>query len=92
MAITLFKYLDFNGGLAMLEHFKKDEIVDWKEIRHYLPLSRDCFESVYLGVNILPRNRAKIIDVAKKLNPNIEIYQMTLNPEALRLKEEPANI
>ena len=70
------------------EEFKKDEEVDWKEIRHYLPLSSDCFESVYLGVNILPRNRAKIIDVAKKFNPNIKINQMTLDPEALRLKEK----
>jgi len=44
---------------------------------------------VYLGVNILPRNKTKIIDIAKKLNPNIDIYQMTIDPEALRLKEEP---
>lgn len=41
---------------------------------------------------MLPRNKAKIIDVAKKQNLNIEIYQMTLDPEALRLKEEPVNI
>ena len=51
-----------------------------------------CFESVFLGVNILPRNKAKIIDAAKKLNPNIEIYQMTLDPEAFRLKGEQVNI
>jgi hypothetical protein len=41
---------------------------------------------------MLPRNKAKIIEVAKKLNPNIEIYQMTLDPEALRLKEDLVNI
>ncbi len=70
----------------------KEEVVDWKEIRHYLPLSRDCYESVYLGVNMLPRNKTKIIEAAKKVNPNIEIYQMTLDPEALRLKEETVNI
>ena len=57
-----------------------------------MPLSSDCFESVFLGVNILPRNKAKIIDAAKKLNPNIEIYQMTLDPEAFRLKGEQVNI
>lgn len=81
-----------HAGRDIPDEFKKDEIVDWKEIRHYLPLSRDCFNSVYLGVNILPRNKAKIIDVAKKLNPNIEIYQMTLDLEAFRLKEESVNI
>ena len=81
-----------HAGRYIPDEFKKEEVVDWKEIRHCLPLSRDCFESVYLGVNILPRNRAKIIDVAKKLNPNIEIYQMTLDPEAFRLKGEQVNI
>ena len=81
-----------HAGRDIPEDFKKDEVVDWKEIRHYLPLSRDCFESVYLGVNILPRNKTKIIDIAKKLNPNIDIYQMTIDPEALRLKEEPVKV
>ena len=74
------------------DEFKKEEVVDWKEIRHYVPLSSDCFESVFLGVNILPRNKEKIIDIAKKLNPNIEICQITLDPEAFRLKGEPINI
>ena len=55
-----------HAGRDLPEDFKKDEIVDWKEIRHYLPLSRDGFESVYLGVDILPRYSAKIIKVAKK--------------------------
>lgn len=81
-----------HAGRDIPEELKKEEVVDWKEIRHYLPLSRDCFESIYLGVNMLPRNKNKIIEAAKKVNPNIEIYQMTLDPEALRLKEEPVNI
>ena len=68
------------------DELKDKEIVDGKEIRHYPQLSADCFESVYLGVNILPRNKAKIIKAAKKLNPNIKIYRMTTDPEAFRLK------
>ncbi len=36
--------------------------------------------------------KEQIIDVAKKLNPNIKIYQMTLDPEAFRLKGELVNI
>ena len=68
---------------------KDEEIVDGKEIRHYPQLSANCFESVYLGIKISPRNKTKIIKVAKNLNPNIKIYQMTTDPEAflLRAKE-----
>ena len=65
-----------------------EELVDGKEIRHYPPLSGDCFESVYLGVNIFHRDRDMIIKAAKELNPEIKIYQMTTDPEAFRLKAE----
>ena len=37
-------------------------------------------------------NITKIIDIANKLNPNIKIYQMTLDPEAFRLKGEAVNL
>ena len=70
------------------DELKDEEIVDGKEVRHYPQLTANCFESVYLGVNILPRNKTKIIKVAKKLNPNIQIYQMTTDPEAFRLMAE----
>lgn len=70
------------------KEFKDDEIVDWKEIRHYPHLTSECFESVYLGVNMHPRNKNRIIDTAKKLNREIKIYQMTIDPEAFKLKAE----
>ncbi len=76
------------GGRTIPDEFKKDEIVDWKEIRHYPPLSADCFESVYLGVNIFHQDRDKIIKTARELNPEIKIYQMTIDPEGFKLKEE----
>lgn len=74
------------AGRDIPNELKDDEIVDGKEIRHYPQLSADCFESVYLGVNILPRNKTKIIKVARNLNPNIKIYQMTTDPEAFQLR------
>ena len=76
------------AGRNIPEELKQDEVVDWKEVRHYPELTADCFESVYLGVNILPKNKEQIIKVTKKLNPNIKIYQMTTDPEAFRLKAE----
>ena len=70
------------------KELKDKEIVDGKEIRYYPELSADCFESVYLGVNILPQKKTEIIKFAKNLNPNIKIYQMTTDLEAFRLKAE----
>jgi protein phosphatase len=35
--------------------------------------------------------KAKIINVARKCNPDIKIYQMTIDPDAFRLKEELIN-
>ena len=66
--------------------FDEEETIDGKEIRHYTRLTADCFESVYLGVNMLQRKREQIIEIAKKLNPNISIYQITLDPNAFKLK------
>lgn len=68
------------------KEFYEEESIDGKEIRHYPRITPDCFESVYLGVNMLPRKKEQIIEIAKKLNPNISIYQIILDPKALKLK------
>lgn len=72
---------------------KMDETsMDWKEVRAFLDIGGECFESVYLGVHLKEKKNAeakeKIIKVARKCNPDIKIYQMTIDPEAFRLKEE----
>ena len=46
------------------------------------------FDSLYLGINIDKEEKEKIIKVAKERNPKIKIYQMTIAPEAFRLKGE----
>lgn len=69
------------------QEFRDEEIIDGKEVRYYPRLSADCFESIYLGVNIFHRDKSNIVNAAKKLNPNIKIYQMTIDPEAFKLKE-----
>ena len=70
------------------EKFGKDEIVDWKEVRFYPVVDRHCFESVYLGNRIDEKEKKQVIDVARKLNPEIKIYQMAIDPEAFKLKEK----
>ena len=69
------------------QEFREEEIIDGKEVRYYPKLSADCFESIYLGLNIFHRNKEDIVRAAKKLNPNIKIYQMTIDSEAFKLKE-----
>ncbi len=65
------------------------EMWDGREIRHYMPLEGECFESIYFGVHIDPAERDKIIQYAHtKLNPQIKLYQMRVDENAFRLKPE----
>ncbi|MFV0586901.1 DUF2971 domain-containing protein [Bacteroides reticulotermitis] len=63
----------------------KDGPIDGKEIRAFLKIGGECFESIYFGVNIKVKDKDKIITLARKLNPDIKIYQMEINPNAFRL-------
>lgn len=63
----------------------KNAVIDWKEVRAYPRLGAECFASIYFGINILERRKKKIIKIARKCNPYIKIYQMTVNPDAFRL-------
>ena len=60
--------------------------IPWKEVRVFLEIGGECFESVFLGINIDKKDKDNIIKVARKCNPNIKIYQMTIDPMALKLK------
>lgn len=62
---------------------------DATELRDYLPLKGECFESIYFGVNIDPREMEKIIKHIRKLNPDTKLYQMRIDENAFRLKAEP---
>lgn len=64
---------------------RKEEI-DWREVRAYPHISGACFESLYLGIKIDKMEKEKIIKEARMCNPEINIYQMTIDPAAFRLK------
>ena len=71
------------------KHSKRNEVMDWKGVHHYMPLKGDCFESIYFGVNTDPKEKEKIIQYArKKLNSEIKLYQMRVDDNAFRLKAE----
>ena len=67
---------------------EKKEIIDYKEIRFIPKLGGECYDSVYLGVNIDDEKRTEIIEAAKSLNPNIKIYQMKADANAFKLQTE----
>ena len=64
------------------------EIIDWKEVRAYPHLDSECYESLYLGIKMDEKEKLQIIEEARKCNPNIKIYQMTVDPEAFKFKAE----
>lgn len=82
-------YAAFTPEQAKEAKEHKDKVWDWKEIHHYQPLCGDCFESIYFGINIDPIEKKKIINYTQEqLNPNIKLYQMAVDENALRLKAE----
>lgn len=64
------------------------ERIDYKEIRFTPELGGECYDSVYLGVNINDEKRTEIINAAKNLNPDIKIYQMKADANAFKLQTE----
>lgn len=69
--------------------FKNKEKIDYKEIRFIPKLGGECYDSIYLGVNINDEKRTEIINAAKNLNPDIKIYQMKVDANAFKLQTEP---
>ena len=68
---------------------KRREVMDWKEVHHYIPLKGECFESIYFGVNTEQNEKEKIIKyVREKLNSQIKLYQMRVDENAFRLRVE----
>ena len=62
--------------------------INWKDVHAFGKLSGECFDSVYLGVNITQEDKDKITKIAQQINPNIKLYQMSIDPNAFKLKAE----
>ncbi len=70
------------------EQAKRKHEISLLELRAYLDLGAECFDSVYLGVNINQKKRKQIIELAQKCNPEIKIFQMAIDPDAFKLREK----
>lgn len=66
----------------------KNGPIDWKEVRTFPKIGGECFESVYLGINMHTDEKSKIISAARKLNPDMKIYQMGIDANAFKLNTE----
>ncbi len=60
-------------------------VFSYQELRAYTKIDNECFAAIYLGMNISARHKKRIIEISKNRNPDIKIYQMKINPDALRL-------
>ena len=77
--------------MALLPHQQDRNEFDWKEVRSFIKIGPECFDSIYLGVNISNTDRDRIIRLAKKFNPEIKVYQMFPDTNSFNLiatKEE----
>lgn len=64
----------------------KNEIPNYKDLRVYTTIGSECFKEIYLGVNIDKNEKEEIVKLTQKLNPNIKIYQMKINPDLFKLE------
>lgn len=71
------------GVIPCLPKVKRD--TDLRIVRFYPRLQSDTFTSIYLGIRMPERQKKWIIKQARKTNPEISIYQMTIHPERFSL-------
>ena len=62
--------------MALLPFQQDKNELNWKEVRSFIKIGPECFDSIYLGVNIGNTDKDKLIRLAQKINPEIKIYQM----------------
>lgn len=67
------------------KEFANKKSIDYKEIRYIPQIGGECFESVYLGVNIDDEKKELAIALAKGINQVVKIYHMEVDPNAFKL-------
>lgn len=81
--LYIFKPSPMFMALLPFQHDKNE--FDGKEIRTFVKLGAECFESIYFGVRINEKEKEKITQLAKTLNPGIKIYQMEIDTKSFNL-------
>lgn len=83
--VRLYIYKPSSLCMGLMPGQEKKKELNQKEIRLFPKIGPECFESIYLGVKINKTEKDEIIQYAKKLNPNIKIYQMEIDTNSFNL-------
>lgn len=62
-----------------------DKLPDIMELRAYPRIANECFNSIYLGVNIRQKDKEDIIKLAREIKPTIKLYQMEVELNSFSL-------
>lgn len=62
--------------------------INFNKEPYFLKIHGECFETLYLGVRIEDKNKDEMVNAARKINPNILIYQMVTDSVAFKLNTE----
>lgn len=90
--VRLLIYTPFYGGVPSKPSKPREDEngeLDYRDLRFYPQIGKECFCSLYLGINVDKDKQEKIISVARRLNPEMKIYKMSIDPDAFRLKPKP---
>jgi len=83
--VRLYIYKPSPMFMALLPFQNDKTVFNQKEIRTFVKIGPECFDSIHFGVKIKKEDKDKIISFAKKLNPEIKFYQMVVNPNNFSL-------
>ena len=70
----------------------KNETIDWTEVRFYPPLSKECFDSIYLGARISEKDKYRILQAVNSSIPDVKVFQMVPDSTRFSFVEEPVDI
>lgn len=90
--VRLFIYKPSPFFMKLLPFQKGKNNFDSKEIRTFVNIGAECFDSIYFGVKIAKDSKEKILNIVKELNPKIKVYQMETDPKAFNLIEKQENL
>ena len=90
--MRLFIYKPNPAYMGLLPFQKDKTKLNANEVRVFVKLGSECFESLYLGVNIDAEDKEKIVKLAMKINPDIKIFQMEKDLYEFKLVEKQINL
>ena len=86
--VRLYIYKPSPMFMSLLPFQDDKNSFDHKEIRTFVTIGPECFESIYFGVRIDAKKKDIITQLAKTLNPDIKIYQMNIDPQSFNVIEK----